>query len=121
MKPKQLSLFDEPTKVRERKAGSQAATPDPKPDTKGPEPLDEEAPLVDLAVDLAGERMRKPVYLRTLDRWVEKYGEAGVRDALVNRHCTRCEQVWGPGDRHFLSRWEWKLFGPFEEVFAAVM
>ena len=81
MKPKQLSLFDEPTKVRERKAGSQAATPDPKPDTKGPEPLDEEAPLVDLAVDLAGERMRKPVNLRTLDRWVEKYGEAGVRDA----------------------------------------
>lgn len=109
MKGEQLSLFDR-------------AADNPKPESQTAIPVKELATydeLIELAVELAGGHMRKPINLRTLTSWIERFGIKHVREALVSRGCA--QHLNGPGDRRYLARWEWMLFGPWEEVFAAAL
>jgi hypothetical protein len=98
----QLSLFDESPQQPEPPAAPAAA-----PETS----------LLELAVALAGERMRNGTNRKTLESWVQKYGDERVRHALINGSTT--QHVLGPGNRFFLSKWEWQLFAPYEEVYAS--
>jgi hypothetical protein len=50
---------------------------------------------------------------KTLARWVRKYGEAEVRQALEGGYGS----VYFYGGGEYLAWWEWQLFGPIEEVY----
>jgi hypothetical protein len=76
---------------------------------------DEEETTDVLAANLTGCDMTWGPNQKTLAAWVRKYGDVRVREMLSTPYSYGVIYFHNPGSR-YLSRWEWQLFSPPEEV-----